>query len=68
MIRHVRIILPTNIVSKKAHIAVKHLNPYFLTTYVQNKYLVVHFGKSGAYKYTLKPMLSQNMVHFTLTT
>ena len=37
------------------------------TTYVQNKYLKELFGKSGAYKfkYTLKRLLSQNMVHFT---
>ena len=31
------------------------------------KYLKVLFGKSGTYKskYTLKPLLSLNMVHFT---
>ena len=34
------------------------------------KYLEVLFGKFGAYKsnYTLKPLLSKNMVNFTLTT
>ena len=34
------------------------------------KYLEVLFGKSGKYKskYTVKPFLSQNMVHFTLRT
>ena len=52
---------------QKVNIAVKHLNPCFLTTSVQIKYLEVLFGKSGAHKskYTLKPLLSQNMVHFT---
>ena len=31
------------------------------------EYFEVLFGKSGAYKskYTIKPLLSQNMVHFT---
>ena len=54
----------------KVHIAVKQLNPCFVNTSVQNKYLKVIFGKSGAYKskYSLKPLLRQNMVHFTSTT
>ena len=44
----------------------EYLNPCFLTTSVKNKYLEVLFGKYGEYKskYTLKPILCQNMVHF----
>ena len=36
----------------------------------KKKYIEVLFGKSGTYKsiYTLKPILSQNMVHFTRRT
>ena len=43
----------------------KHLNPCFLTNFVQHKYLKVLLGKSGTYKCKciLKPVLSQNMVH-----
>ena len=46
--------------SQKVHITVKHLNPCFLTTSIQNKYLEELFGKSGPYKskYTLKPLLN----------
>ena len=46
----------------------KHPNPCFLTTYVQNKHLEVFFGKVGAYKmkYIFKPLQSQNVAHFTL--
>ena len=55
---------------RKQHIAPKHLDPCFLTTLVKSKYLEVFLGKSGAYKskYTLKPLLSQDMVHFTWQT
>ena len=51
-------------------IAVKHLDPCFLTTLVKYKYLEIILGKSGAYKSkcTLKPLLSQNMVNFTWRT
>ena len=51
----------------KKHIAVKHLNPGFLTISVQNNSIEVMFGKSGTYKskYTLKYLLSRNMVHVT---
>ena len=65
MIKQFRTIIQT----KKVYIAVKHLNPCFQTTSVQNKYLEVLFGKCGAYKseYTLKNLLSQNMVHLLET-
>ena len=53
-------------VIQKVHFAVKHLNPCFLATSVQNKYLEVFFGKSCAciYKYTIEPLLNQNRVTF----
>ena len=46
--------------TQNIQIAVKHLNLCFLTTYVQNRYLEVLFGKSGEnkFKYTLKHLLS----------
>ena len=52
---------------QKWHITVKHLKPYFLTTFVQHKYIEVLFGRSGAhkFKYRLKPLLIQNIVLFT---
>ena len=52
---------------QKLHIAVTHLKPCFLTTLGQHKYFKVFFEKSGAfkYKYIHKPLLSQNLVHFT---
>ena len=48
----------------------KHLDPCFLTTLVKSNYLKVLLGKSGAYKskYTLKSLLGQDMVHFSLQT
>ena len=54
----------------KVSLAVKHLRPYFLTIYKCTKQgLRSTFWKSSAYKskHTLKPLLSQNMVHFTWT-
>ena len=55
MIEQLRINILKNIVSKKKYIAVKHLNPCFLTTFVKSRYLEVLSEKSGAYKsnYTL---------------
>ena len=55
---------------RKCYIAVKHLDPCFLTTLVKSKYLEVLLGKSDAYKSkcTLKTLLSQNMVHLTWKT
>ena len=55
---------------QKLHIAVKHLDPCFLTTLVKYKYLEVILGKSGAYKSkcTLKPLLSQKIGHLTRKT
>ena len=60
MIKQVRMVLQKNIASNEY--------TYFCSTWttsVENKYLEVFFEKSGAYKrkYTLKPLLSQNMVH-----
>ena len=48
---------------QNGHIFLKHLKPCFLTSFVL-------FGKSAVYKskYTLKPLLSQNMVQFTWIT
>ena len=45
----------------------KHLDPSILTTLVKSKCLEVLLGKLDAYisKCTLKPLWSQNMVHFT---
>ena len=62
MIEQLKLIIYKNFVL----CAVKHLDPCFLTTLVKSKYLEVLLGKSGAYKskYTLKPLLSQDMVHF----
>ena len=53
--------------SHKRHNAVKNLDPCLQTTLVKNKYLEVLWGKYGAYqsKFTLKPLLIQNMVHLT---
>ena len=52
------------------HISMKHLDPYFLTTLVKSKYLGVLLRKYGAHKskHNLKPLLSQDMVHFTWQT
>ena len=54
---------------QKVYIAVKHLNPFFIITYVHNKYMECFFGKFGTYKfkYTLKPLLSQNVMYFSFT-
>ena len=44
----------------KWYIAMKHLDPCFLTTFIKSKYLEVLLEKSGAYKsnFTLSFMLS----------
>ena len=57
LIKQLRIVLQKHCI-QKVHIALKHLNPCFLTNSVQNKYRYF-FGKSGAYKDTLKPLLNQ---------
>ena len=66
MIEQLKIILYKNFDSANNTFAVKHLDQCFLTILVKSKYLEVLLGKSGAYKskYTLKPLLSQAMVHF----
>ena len=67
MIEQLTIIILKKYCNKKCYIAVKHLDPCFLTTLVISKYLEVLLGKYGAYKsnYTIKPLFSQNMGHFT---
>ena len=56
-----------NIASKKLYIAVKHLDPCFLTPLVGSKYLEVLLGKCGAYKskFTFKTLFSKNLVILT---
>ena len=70
MIEQLRHTLKTKYCIRKWHIAVKHIKPCFLTTFVQHNYLEALFEKFGAYKskYILKPILCQGMVHFTSKT
>ena len=60
-IKQLRIILFKNIASKRKLIAVKHLDPCFLTTLVKSKYSKVLLEKSGENKFkcTFKPQRSQ---------